>query len=103
MPPTDKKFPFWPPSSPQRPAIIAGRQAMTVIQDLAVNQVPNGRNDEIKFIPRPVPRVRKPELPASPEIRSEGMVSRSLYDLYMLTEQMPADQLFRALSNGGQA
>jgi hypothetical protein len=94
-------FPYWPPGSPQRPSLIAGHQEALKLEDLAINQIPRGRHDEIPLRPVPVPRIRRPELPASPEKRNTGIFGDSLYDLYMQTEAMPREALLQVMMSTG--
>lgn len=84
-------FPFWPPSSPQRPATIAGRQSLFELMDLSVNQIPRGLNNEIPLRPAPLPRIVHPQLPVDPEYKLAGKTNAqvaNLYTLFELTEQM---------------
>lgn len=92
-------FPFWPPTSPQNEAEIPGRQMGMEILDLAVNQIPRGRSDEIPMKPVPVPRVRKPELPSTASVQVYGMYGAgNLYSLFLQSEAMPREQLVAVLT-----
>lgn len=89
-------FPFWGPGSPQRPNNIPGRGVKTMLQDLAVNQIPRGRSDEIAYIPHVVPIIRPPEQPADPSFRMKGKTGSNLYQLFLMTETMPREEVARA-------
>lgn len=91
-------FPYWPPTSPQKPAQIPGRQMGMEVLDLAVNQIPRGRPDEIPLKPVPVPRVRRPELPGVPTQDRGVAFAPNLYGLFMQTNSMPREQLVAALT-----
>lgn len=98
-------FPYWPPTSPQRPANIAGRQTLYQLLDLPVNQIPAGRGDEIPLRPKPLPKIRPPELPVDPEAESSGHIAQAanLYTLFYLTEVMDratAANAFMRIQNG---
>lgn len=98
---TRDTFPYWPPTSPQRPAVIAGRQASLEVRYLYTEAVApplNGR--EIPILARPIPRVRRPDLPFSPEAQSAGQVGTNLYDLFMMTEQFTREQVTKKLRGG---
>lgn len=90
-------FPYWPPTSPQEPAHIPGGQMGLELADLAVNQVPRGRSDEIPLKPVPIPRARKPEYPAMPTQDVGLALAPDLYSLFMQTQNMPREQLVAAI------
>lgn len=97
----EANFPYWPPTSPQLPAEIPGRQMGLEVLDLAVNQIPRGRLDEIPLKPVPVPRTRKPELPSTQSVQIAGIYSGSdLYQYFLQTNSAPREQLVAALMRG---
>ncbi len=93
-------FPFWGPGSPQDPHAIHNATVKALFADLPVSQVPRGRQDEIPLHPRIPPRIRPPELPGSGEVRARGKYGSSLYDLFMLSETMPREEMLRMTGGG---
>jgi hypothetical protein len=92
-------FPIWPPTSPQIPNLIPGRQVLFAIQDLRINQSPRGNSREIEFVrQRFLPRIRGPEFPVLPELRNRGKIGPSLEELFYMTENAPRAELVRALN-----
>lgn len=79
-------YPFWPPTSPQRPAVIAGRQSLRVREDLRVNQIPHGDLNEVYQMQRPYPKPRKTEQPTAPETRHIGQTGSTLFDLFLQSQ-----------------
>jgi hypothetical protein len=96
---TTDTFPYWGFGSVQRPNNIPGRGVRTHIEDLIVNQAPRPRSDEVQLIARPLPRVRSPEYPAYPGPRNRGKYGGSLYDLFLMTEEMPREEVVRLAGN----
>lgn len=89
-------FPYWPPASPQVPAVIAGRQLQKELEDLIYNQIPQYRETEVPVVLVPFARVARAEYPAISEPRNAGRVGNSLYDAIMQSEATPPEMVIRA-------
>lgn len=84
-------FPFWGNPSPQKPGQIPARQIQFMIEDASVNQVFNGRSDEIPVIQKPVPRQAKAEGMGEGSILTVGKYGSSLMDAFMLPLDQPKE------------
>jgi hypothetical protein len=76
-------FPFWPNPSPQQMSILLGRQKDLMVKDLNVNQVFNGRADEIALKQRPVPIQARAEGNSTADLQGVGKFGSTLYDQFM--------------------
>lgn len=55
---------------------------------------------EVPLMSKPLPRVRHPDLPFSPEAQSGGAVQQSLYDLFAMTENFTREQVMKKARGG---
>jgi len=76
-------FPFWGNPSPQKPSSIPGRQVRFMVEDASINQVFNGRADEINLIQVPVPRQARAEGQGANNLQNVGKYGSTLYDQFM--------------------
>ncbi len=58
-------------------------------------QSPQQNGLEIPIMSRPLPRIRRPELPSSPETRNTAAYGTNLYDLFLMTENMTREQIIQ--------
>ncbi len=63
-------------------------------------QAPQQNGLEVPLMDKPLPRIRRPELPASPETRNTGAYGMTLYDLFNMTEQMTREQVAKQMRGG---
>lgn len=77
-------FPYWGNPSPQRASKIATGQNQSMLRDLAVNQVPGGRTEEIPITQRPRMRQAKAEGTGYNDLMERGEYGTDLLDRFML-------------------
>lgn len=85
----DRNYPFWPKGSPQDAARIVQKQVSMLIADLAVNQIPSGRTDQIPMVQRPYARQAQATKPGSNDNLEVGQYGSTLYDQFMRPYNAP--------------
>jgi hypothetical protein len=76
-------FPFWGNPYPQKSKNIPAGQIQTLIQDAAINQIPQGRADEINLKQIPRPKQAKIEGASAGDLVEIGKFGSNLYDQFM--------------------